>query len=391
MRTFLKDLLTASLLLASMSASAQCVKLEERMKQLISEYREEYCTNTTINETRDPSKPDRPLQSKCEIYNFTLKKKSSYQRELLEEMIQAMETYGREDPNFYGINTMSGRENAAANRRRLMIGEGTESYVEIGKDHDNYLNVNILDAADSTKTHRYAYAVEWSEREKNIYLRYIVTYAKIPSSNITSYQATVSYPPISSPFFDLGKARVKPGDRITIKGPARFQWDGKDYPIEKMDSVIRDAEQQMKSAEQRMEKNILRFKQKFQTDDTLVLWADTLAHDTDPVTDVVIRLQKGSDVTANDLLCNENILLIFSQLKQQYLAGENTEFNAISIYTLCKKARECGFFTHENAKAELEQLKSDINDMISKTAIEAHSQRGYLQMAYQELEKILHM
>ena len=358
MRTFLKDLLTASLLLASMSASAQCVKLEERMKQLISEYREEYCTNTTINETRDPSKPDRPLQLKCEIYNFTLKKKSSYQRELLEEMIQAMETYGREDPNFYGINTMSGHENAAANRRRLMIGEGTESYVEIGKDHDNYLNVNILDAADSTKTHRYAYAVEWSEREKNIYLRYIVTYAKIPSTNITSYQATVSYSPLSSPFLDLGKARVKPGDRITIKGPARFQWNGNSYSIEQIDSLFRDAEK-------RGEQISKQFRKFFLKGDTVVCWADTLDHENDPVTDVVIRLQQGSDVTANDLLCDDNILLIFSKLKDQYINGNNHEFNAISIYSLCKRARSFGYFKGEDSKGMLKQLKDEIRELIS--------------------------
>ena len=386
MKALLKNLLTTSLLLVSMSGSAQCVKLEERIKQLISEYSEEYCTNKTINETRDPSKPDRPLQSRCEIYYFTLKKKSSYQRELLAEMRQALETYGREDPNFYGINTMNGRENAAANRRRLMIGESTESYVEIGKDHDNYLNVNILDAADSTKTHRYAYAVEWSERGKNIYLRYIVTYAKIPSAHITSYKASISYSPISSPFLDLGKARIKPGDRITIKGPARFQWDGKDYPIEKMDSVFRDAE---KRGEQ-LSKQI---RNAFVNGNSVVLWADSLDHENDPVTDVVIRLQQGNDVTANDLLCNDNILLIFSQLKQQYLAGKNTEFNAISIYTLCKKAHLYGFFTNKQSKEELKQLKREVSSLIDMTPDidENHNieNRIYLGLALSYLEKIM--
>ena len=98
------------------------------------------------------------------------------------------------------------------------------------------------------------------------------------------------------------------------------------------------------------------------------------------------RLQLGRNVTADDLLCNENILLIFSQLKQQFLAGQNTEFNAISIYSLCKRAREYGFFTNPLSKAELEQLKRDIIQMQNKSA--GDTLQYYLQMALEQLEKI---
>ena len=379
----MKSLLTASLLLASMTASAQCMKLEKRMDMIISEYGgEEFCTNKTINETRDPYKPDRPLTSKCEMYYFTLKKKDSYQRELLDEMLRAMETEGREDPNCYSFNTMSETSDGdvVGEIRRLMIGEDPENFIEIGKDYNHFYNVNAIDTADASKSHRYAYAVEWREKGKTIDLRYIVTYAKIPpvTSSITSQRSS---------FLDLGKAHVKPGDRITIKGPARFQWDGKDYPIEKMDSVIRDAEKRMKSEEQEMGKDILRFKQKFQKDGTLVLWADTLDHDTDPVTDVIIRLQQGSDVTANDLLCDDNILLIFSKLKDQYINGNNHEFNAISIYSLCKRARSFGYFKIESSKGMLKQLKDEIRELIS-TGSNDKAVLYYLQHALLELEMI---
>ena len=74
MRTIKKCLLMASLLLVTTAASAQCVKLEKRMNNLIFEYSEELCISKTINEMRDPSKPERPLQSKCEVYYFTIKK-----------------------------------------------------------------------------------------------------------------------------------------------------------------------------------------------------------------------------------------------------------------------------------------------------------------------------
>ena len=129
-----------------------------------------------------------------------------------------------------------------------------------------------------------------------------------------------------------------------------------------------------------------------QTNRTIVELADTVELDTDPVTDVVSRLHQGKPVNAADLLCNENILLIFSQLKKQFLAGQNTEFNAISIYTLCKRARECGFFSYpdpafaEVQKAELRQLKHDIALMNVQTFDETI--RIYLRMALGELEKI---
>ena len=56
-----------------------------------------------------------------------------------------------------------------------------DRYITIGENYSNYLNVNILDNEDTTKTHRYAYALEWKEDyERNVYVRYIVTYAKIP-------------------------------------------------------------------------------------------------------------------------------------------------------------------------------------------------------------------
>ncbi|MBR6194356.1 MAG: hypothetical protein IKQ58_02685, partial [Prevotella sp.] len=69
----------------------------------------------------------------------------------------------------------------------------------------------------------------------------------------------------------------------------------------------------------------------------------------------------------------------------------NTEFNAISVYTLCKRAREYGFFSSDipdfpNGKAELEQLKRDIAQMKANAATDTI--RNYLQMAIAELDKI---
>ena len=366
-----------SLLFASATVSAQCVKLEKRMNMLLSEYLEEVCTNKTINETHDPFKPNRPLTSKCAIYYFTLKKKDSYQRELKDEMLRAMETEGREDPNCYSVNSMNESSNGEnpSDVRRLMIGENPENYIEVGKDYNHYYNVNAIDTADATKRHRYAYAVEWREKGKTIELRYIVTYAKIPSATTTITQP-------SWPYIDLGRSRIiRKNGPIQAESKARAYWLGKEYPIQSIDSLIQSA--RLKVQEERDAYEQIK---QYIADNRAVVWNDSLSHESDPVTDVVSRLHQGQLITSDDLLCNDNILLIFSQLKQQYLSGQKSEFNAISIYTLCKRAREYGFFTNPRAKAELDQLKDEVMSMYNKTEDKTCS--NYLQMAFNELEMI---
>lgn len=383
MKTILKSIIATSLLLATITASAQRVEsIEEQMKKIIDVVMDHQVEVTkSLGQERDIRKEGKPLTWRCDIYTFTLPKKY---REHLDEMIEVFETQSRENPNSYGINSMSEASNGDhyVNKRNLMIGENPNRYVTIGEDYSNYLNVNLLDDADTTKTHRYAYALEWRSGSKGkTDVRYIVTYAKIPS-------ATTSLIQQDWPYLKFGQANIirHKGKPAFIQGNARIQWEDKDYPVQSLDSLLREAEKRTKEGEQRMKETERRLRKKFQTDKSLVLWNDTLEHETDPVTDVVQRLQQGNVVSANDLLCNDLILLVFSQLKQQFLAGQNTEFNAISIYTLCKHAREYGFFTDNNAKQELEQLKKEITTMQNRTTSETN--RQYLQMALEELGKI---
>ena len=361
----MKTVMTASLLLVTLTATAQSVKdIEKQMGFQITDAIDHGVEVTkSLGQERDILKEGKPLKWRCDIYSFTLPKKQRY---LLDEMIEEFETNGRENPNCYGINSMSESKDGdrVGHERNLMVGDDPNRFVTIGKDYTNFININILDAADTTKTHRYAYALEWRDGNKGATdVRYIVTYAKIPS-------ATTTITDQKWPMLNLGQSRVR-----------------KDYPVLSLDSLIRDAQQKAKDTKKLIEG----LRHKYQSGNALVLWNDTLEHDTDPVTDVVIRLHQGQPVTADDLLCNDNILLIFSLLKQQFLAGQNTEFNAISVYTLCKRAREYGFFSSDfpdvpNGKAELEQLKRDIAQM--KANATTDTIRNYLQMAIAELDKI---
>ena len=382
MKEIMKSIMTASLLLVTLTATAQSVKeIEEQMgfKMTVANDHGVEVTKS-LGQERNILKEGKPLKWRCDIYSFTLPKKQRY---LLDEMIEEFETNGRENPNCYGINSMSESKDGdrVGHERNLMVGDDPNRFVTIGKDYTNFININILDDADTTKTHRYAYALEWRDGGKGATdVRYIVTYAKIPS-------ATTTLTDQNWPMLNLGQSRVRNGGPILFKGDARVEWDGKDYPVLVHDSLIRDAQQKAKDAKKRMEG----LRHKFQTGNAFVLWNDTLEHDTDPVTDVVIRLHQGQPVTADDLLCNDNILLVFSLLKQQFLAGQNTEFNAISVYTLCKRAHEYGFFSSDitditDGKAELEQLKRDIAEM--KANATTDTIRNYLQMAIAELDKI---
>ncbi|MBQ9170573.1 MAG: hypothetical protein IJ148_07135 [Bacteroidaceae bacterium] len=288
----MKTIIKCLFILLATSASAQNRTLEELPSKLQKEYG--LTLKKSINQERDILREDRPLKSRADIYAFVLTAK---QREkILPTLQEAFEKAGKDDPNCYSVNTMNdltGKESL----RNLMIGDNPEQYITIGQDYNNYVNVNFLDAEDSTKTHRYAYALEWREMQNtsekgSLEVRYVVTYAKIPKPQIS-----VKY------------------------------------------------------------------------------------HASTKVSDL-----QGYDFTADDLLCNDNILLLFDQLKEKYESGKNKTFDAISIYLLCKRARNYGFFTDARSQKELDQFKDEVITLYNKETDPACDY--YLKLALEELGKI---
>lgn len=301
MRITKKKLMTASLLLASMTAIAQSPLLEQLPEMLQNDFGIE--PKKSINQERDVLQEGRPLKSRCEIYTFTLKGKQ--QEKVLQRLLDAFEVAGRNE-NCYSVNSMNeltGKESL----RNLIIGDDLDRYVTIGQDYENYINANFIDEMDTAKTHRYAYALEWRKQtatsEKgSLDLRYTITYARIPTANTTTV---------------------------------------------KFSSLADDVREMIKNG----------------------------------------RVLMGSDFTADDLLCDDNILLLFSKLKDQYINGSNREFSAISIYLLCKRARSYGFFQGEEAKATLGQLKDEVRELVN-TGSSDKAVLYYLWAALQELEQI---
>ena len=180
-------LLLVSMLLVNTAYAQRVQNIEDWMNSLISKAIDNNVEVTkSLGRERDIQKEGTPLKWRCDIYQFTLTKK---QRPLLDEMIKAFEANGNDNPNCYGINTLTTINPQNEGKRNLIIGDDINRYVTIGEQYGNYVNVNILDATDTTKTHRYAYALEWKEDPKgNVIARYIVTYAKIPSNPISSFK-----------------------------------------------------------------------------------------------------------------------------------------------------------------------------------------------------------
>ena len=184
----MKNLILAGLMLATLNASAQKVvaqDIESWMSSLISQTIDNKVeVSKSLGQERDITKEGTPLKWRCDIMTFTLPKK---QHSMLDEMIKAFEANGTYNPNCYVVNTLSTGNPQNDGKRNLMIGDDPNRYVTIGEQYGNYINIGILDACDTTKTHRYAYALEWKEDHKgNVFARYIVTYAKIPSAQTTT-------------------------------------------------------------------------------------------------------------------------------------------------------------------------------------------------------------
>ena len=174
-------LLLVSMLLVNTAYAQRVQNIEDWMNSLISKAIDNNVEVTkSLGRERDIQKEGTPLKWRCDIYQFSLPKKL---RPLLDEMIKAFEANGNDNPNCYGINTLTTINPQNEGKRNLIIGDDINRYVTIGEQYGNYVNVNILDATDTTKTHRYAYALEWKEDSRdNVIARYIVTYAKIPSN-----------------------------------------------------------------------------------------------------------------------------------------------------------------------------------------------------------------
>ena len=345
-------LLLVSMLLVNTAYAQRVQNIEDWMNSLISKAIDNNVEVTkSLGRERDIQKEGTPLKWRCDIYQFSLPKKL---RPLLDEMIKAFEANGNDNPNCYGINTLTTINPQNEGKRNLIIGDDINRYVTIGEQYGNYVNVNILDATDTTKTHRYAYAIEWKEDSKdNVIARYIVTYAKIPS-NPTSSIEVIKY---------------KSSDKEPFK-----------YFEEVLEDVAKENNEVFKNVIDPKKQNRLgdvRFR------DKVLISGDSAFNVVREVNGKPLKVMGGAISQAFD---SNNILLMFSALKNYYQNHKNAELTAISIYSLCKRANENGLFRDDSVE-ELEQIIYNVDKLTEEAKTE--TDRKYFQMAREQLDKIL--
>jgi hypothetical protein len=141
-------------------------------------------------EERDFTKKSLPLISKAETYNFIIKQKD---RKLISEVLNAFEK-DRTNKDTYLFLTHTGGHGVPTNARALFVGNDRKNAVNIGIDEmQSWQLICLIDPADYTRSHRYAYAIEWNNDPKQQQLsgkirgRLIVTYSRIPDEVINAY------------------------------------------------------------------------------------------------------------------------------------------------------------------------------------------------------------
>jgi hypothetical protein len=151
----------------------------------------------SFSEEHDITKPNHPIVSQADVYAFTLKAKH---RKLIDTVLAAFEK-DRYNENVYQVLNHIGGRGIPTNGRELLVGKNRKNSVYIGMNEmDNWQLMCLLDPTDETRTHRYAYAIEWNEHPENsiadvIKGKLVVTYSVIPEDvlNPQKKDDTVEY------------------------------------------------------------------------------------------------------------------------------------------------------------------------------------------------------
>ena len=143
------------------------------------------------------SKPGNPMKSTCEIWDFTC---DASLLSHIKQLSQTMEANSSSEQCYYVKTHTAGR----MDWHDILIGDDPSRLVELGRsERSNYTIVNFLDTLETTKSHRFAYALEWIEQnvpfklkenngkllktpvtEKTYKGKVVITYARLPQARV---------------------------------------------------------------------------------------------------------------------------------------------------------------------------------------------------------------
>lgn len=149
----------------------------------------------SFSEERDIKQENHPIIAKADVYTFTIK---ANRKKLIDEVLAAFEK-DRNNENVYLVLNHTGGRGIPTNGRQLLVGEDTKNAVYIGMNEmENWQLLCLLDPTDETRSHRYAYAIEWNEHPDMsvggvIRGKLVVTYSRIPENVLSSQQSAAPH------------------------------------------------------------------------------------------------------------------------------------------------------------------------------------------------------
>ena len=130
-------------------------------------------TSTKVESTnklnKDPGTGTKTGQ--LDVYEFTI---PASHHNLIEDIKQA---FDRDKEKAYSLSSVSTANKRSYNYTSLAVGGEDSGYPLGDMKNSRYIYALFLDPDDMSKTHRYAYAMEWCEGAKEIVGKLIVTYA----------------------------------------------------------------------------------------------------------------------------------------------------------------------------------------------------------------------
>ncbi len=188
----------------SLAAAAQNRAVEEAFRQFLAT--PGIATSESVIRERDLSKPGNPMKSTCEIWDFTC---DASLLSHIEQLSRTMTANSSSEQCYYVKTHTAGR----MDWHDILVGDDPTRLVELGRsERSNYTLVNFLDTLETTKTHRFAYALEWIEQnvpfklkeqngklvktpitEKTYKGKVVITYATMPQAKPQAKNNEIKY------------------------------------------------------------------------------------------------------------------------------------------------------------------------------------------------------
>ena len=188
----------------SLAAAAQNRAVEQAFRDFLAT--PGISTSESVIRERDLSKPGNPMKSTCEIWDFTC---DASMLSHIKQLSQTMEANSSSEQCYYMKTHTAGR----MDWHDILIGDDPSRLVELGRsERSNYTIVNFLDTLETTKVHRFAYALEWIEQnvpfklkeqngklvktpitEKTYKGKVVITYATMPQAKPQAKNNEIKY------------------------------------------------------------------------------------------------------------------------------------------------------------------------------------------------------